>query len=189
MFGVEYAQYIKTEFEYIKHLHLYKKSSLAFRFFGGIAIPYGNSNSVPFSRSYFAGGSNDNRGWQAYSLGPGASKSVNDFNEANLKLSMNLEYRFNIINSLNGALFADAGNIWNVFDNVEEEKLVFSGFKSLRDTALGTGFGLRYDFGFFVVRGDFGYKAYNPAKEYSERWLKDVNLSKTVFNIGINYPF
>ncbi len=189
LFGVEYAQYIKTEFEYIKHLHLYKKSSLAYRFFGGLAVPYGNSNSVPFSRSYFAGGSNDNRGWQAYSLGPGASKSINDFNEANFKLSMNLEYRFNIFNSLNGALFADAGNIWNVFDNVEDEKLTFNGMKSLQDTALGSGFGLRYDFGFFVIRGDFGYKVYNPAKEYSERWLKDVNLSKTVFNIGINYPF
>lgn len=189
LFGVEYAQYIKTEFEYIKHLHLYKKSSLAFRFFGGIAVPYGNSNSVPFSRSYFAGGSNDNRGWQAYSLGPGASKSVNDFNEANLKFSLNLEYRFNIFNSLNGALFTDAGNIWNVFDNVEDEKLKFKGAKSIQEFALGTGFGLRYDFGFFVVRGDFGFKAYNPAKEYAERWFKDMNLSKTVFNIGINYPF
>ena len=189
LFGVEYAQYIKTEFEYIKHLHLYKKSSLAFRFFGGIAVPYGNSNSVPFSRSYFAGGSNDNRGWQAYSLGPGASKSVNDFNEANLKFSLNLEYRFNIFSSLNGALFTDAGNIWNVFDNVEDEKLKFKGAKSIQEFALGTGFGLRYDFGFFVVRGDFGFKAYNPAKEYAERWFKDMSLSKTVFNIGINYPF
>lgn len=189
VFGVEYAQYLKTEFEYIKHLHLYKKSSLAFRFFGGVAVPYGNSNSVPFSRSYFAGGSNDNRGWQAYSLGPGSSLSVNDFNEANLKLSLNLEYRFNIFNSLNGALFTDAGNIWNVSDNVEDEKLKFKGTKSIQEFALGTGFGLRYDFGFFVIRGDFGFKAYNPAKEYAQRWLKDMNLSKTVFNIGINYPF
>lgn len=189
VFGVEYAQYLKTEFEYIKHLHLYKKSSLAFRFFGGVAVPYGNSNSVPFSRSYFAGGSNDNRGWQAYSLGPGSSLSVNDFNEANLKLSLNLEYRFNIFNSLNGALFTDAGNIWNVSDNIEDEKLKFKGTKSIQEFALGTGFGLRYDFGFFVIRGDFGFKAYNPAKEYSQRWLKDMNLSKTVFNIGINYPF
>lgn len=189
VFGVEYAQYLKTEFEYIKHLHLYKKSSLAFRFFGGIAVPYGNSNSVPFSRSYFAGGSNDNRGWQAYSLGPGSSLSVNDFNEANLKLSLNLEYRFNIFNSLNGALFTDAGNIWNVSDNVEDEKLIFKGTNSFQEVALGTGFGLRYDFGFFVIRGDLGFKAYNPAKEYSERWLKDMNFSKTVFNIGINYPF
>jgi outer membrane protein assembly factor BamA len=189
VFGVEYAQYLKTEFEYIKHLQLYKKSSLAFRFFGGVAVPYGNSNSVPFSRSYFAGGSNDNRGWQAYSLGPGSSLSVNDFNEANLKLSLNLEYRFNIFNSLNGALFTDAGNIWNVSDNVEDEKLKFKGTKSFQEVALGTGFGLRYDFGFFVIRGDLGFKAYNPAKEYSQRWLKDMNFSKTVFNIGINYPF
>lgn len=189
VFGVAYAQYIKTELEYIKHLQLYKKSSVAFRFFGGVAVPYGNSNSVPFSRSYFAGGSNDNRGWQAYSLGPGASLSVNDFNEANLKLSLNLEYRFNIFNSLNGALFTDAGNIWNVSDNVEDEKLKFKGEKSFQEIALGTGFGLRYDFGFFVIRGDLGFKAYNPAKEYSQRWLKDMNLSKAVFNIGINYPF
>lgn len=189
VFGVAYAQYIKTEFEYIKHLQLYKKSSVAFRFFGGVAVPYGNSNSVPFSRSYFAGGSNDNRGWQAYSLGPGSSLSVNDFNEANLKLSLNLEYRFNIFNSLNGALFTDAGNIWNVSDNVEDEKLKFKGSKSFQEIALGTGFGLRYDFGFFVIRGDLGFKAYNPAKEYSQRWLKDMNLSKAVFNIGINYPF
>ena len=191
LFGVEYAQYIKTEFEYIKHLHIYKKSSIAFRFFGGIAIPYGNSNSIPFSRSYFAGGSNDNRGWQAYSLGPGSSKSINDFNEANLKLSTNLEYRFNIFKSLNGALFADAGNIWNTLDNVEDEKLTFNGFISLRDIALGTGFGLRYDFGFFVVRGDLGLKTYNPAKEYSQRWINanGFGFSNTVFNIGINYPF
>lgn len=191
LFGVEYAQYIKGEFEYIKHLHIHKKSSVAFRFFGGIAIPYGNSNSIPFSRSYFAGGSNDNRGWQAYSLGPGASRSINDFNEANLKLAANLEYRFNIFKSLNGALFADTGNIWNTLDNVEDEKLTFNGFKSLADIALGTGFGLRYDFGFFVVRGDLGLKTYNPAKEYSKRWINanSFGFSNTVFNIGINYPF
>jgi outer membrane protein assembly factor BamA len=86
-------------------------------------------------------------------------------------------------------LFTDAGNIWNVSDNVEDEKLKFKGTKSFQEIALGTGFGLRYDFGFFVIRGDLGFKAYNPAKEYSQRWLKDMNFSKTVFNIGINYPF
>ena len=87
-------------------------------------MPYGNSNSIPFTRSYFAGGSNDNRGWLAYRLGPGSSKSVNDFNEANLKLAMNLEYRFTLFGKLNGALFTDAGNIWNVYDNVEDENYI-----------------------------------------------------------------
>lgn len=189
MFGVEYAQYFKFELEYIKHLHIRRKSSLAFRTFGGIAIPYGNSNSIPFSKSYFAGGSNDNRGWLAYSLGPGASNSLNDFNEANFKLSANLEYRFNIFGKLNGALFADAGNIWNIYDNVDDEKLKFNGVQSFKDIALGSGFGFRYDFGFFVVRTDFGFKTYNPAKEMDQRWFKDVSLSEGVFNIGINYPF
>lgn len=189
VFGIEYAQYFKFELEYIKHLHIRRKSSLAFRTFGGIAIPYGNANSIPFSKSYFAGGSNDNRGWLAYSLGPGSSNSLNDFNEANFKLSANLEYRFNIFGKLNGALFADAGNIWNVYDNVEDEKLKFNGIASLKDIALGSGIGFRYDFGFFVVRTDFGFKAYNPAKEMEQRWFKDMSLKEGVFNIGINYPF
>lgn len=189
LFGIQYSQYIKGEIEYIKHLHVRKKSSVAFRAFGGIAVPYGNSNSIPFTRSYFAGGSNDNRGWLAYRLGPGSSKSVNDFNEANLKLAMNLEYRFTLFGKLNGALFTDAGNIWNVYDNVEDENYTFNGLKSLKDVAIGSGFGLRYDLGFFVIRTDFGFKTYNPAKEFDQRWFKGMSINEGVFNIGINYPF
>ena len=189
LFGIEYAQYIKGEVEYVKHWNLGKKNSFAMRTFGGIAIPYGNANSIPFSRSYFGGGANDNRGWQAYSLGPGRSGAINDFNEANLKLAFSAEYRFNFFGQLNGALFADAGNIWNVFDNVDDPDYTFNGMKSLQDIALGTGIGFRYDFNFFVFRIDLGYKTYNPAKEMSERWFRDINLSRTVLNFGINYPF
>lgn len=189
LFGIEYSQYIKSEVEYIKLWDLGKKNSIAMRTFGGIAIPYGNGSSIPFSRSYFGGGSNDNRGWQAYSLGPGRSGSIYDFNEANMKISFSSEYRFNIFGQLNGALFTDVGNIWNIFDNVEDPDYTFNGFKSLQDLALGTGLGFRYDFNYFIFRVDLGYKAYNPAKIESERWLKDVGLSKTVLNFGINYPF
>ena len=189
IFDVEYSQYIKGEIEYIKHWDLQRKKVLAFRSFLGIAIPYGNSNSIPFSRSYFAGGSNDNRGWQAYSLGPGGVASINDFNEANLKIAVSTEFRFNFFGQFNGALFADAGNIWNVLDNVTEEKAVFSGIKSLENTALGTGFGFRYDFNFFVVRLDFGFKTYNPADESGKKWFRDYNFGNSVANIGINYPF
>ncbi|MBL7887418.1 MAG: BamA/TamA family outer membrane protein, partial [Flavobacterium sp.] len=113
---VEYSQYIKGEFEYVKHWDLAKKKVFAVRTFIGMAVPYGNSNSIPFSRSYFAGGTNDIRAWQPYSLGPGSSGGILDFNEANMKMSLNAEFRFNIFKSFNGALFADAGNIWNVFD-------------------------------------------------------------------------
>ena len=186
---VEYSQYIKGEFEYVKHWDLAKKKVFAVRTFIGMAVPYGNSNSIPFSRSYFAGGTNDIRAWQPYSLGPGSSGGILDFNEANMKMSLNAEFRFNIFKSFNGALFADAGNIWNVFDNVENEEYQFRGFNSLGSTALGTGFGLRYDFELFVVRCDLGFKTYNPSNNLEEKWFRELNLSKSVINIGINYPF
>ncbi|MGC4040068.1 MAG: BamA/TamA family outer membrane protein [Flavobacterium sp.] len=188
-FGVEYSQYIKTEFEYIKHWDLTRKKVIATKAFAGIAIPYGNSKSIPFSRSYFAGGTNDIRAWQSYNLGPGKTGSVNDFNEANMKLLFNAEFRFNIFQQLNGAFFVDAGNIWNVDDIVTDSDAIFSGLKSLENIAVGSGFGFRYDFNFFVVRLDLGFKTYNPASPENEKWLKEMRFDKSVINIGINYPF
>ena len=188
-FEVEYSQYFKVEGEYIKLWDLHRKRILAIRSFAGVAIPYGNSNNIPFSRSYFAGGTNDNRAWQSYGLGPGASGGINDFNEANLKLALSAELRFNIFGQLNGALFVDAGNIWNVLDNVDDEKYVFKNFNSLKNSAIGSGFGFRYDFNFFIVRLDLGFKTYNPSEAEGRKWFKDYNLDKSVINIGINYPF
>ena len=189
IFGVAYSQYIKTELDYIKHWDLSHKKVFAVRSFFGIAIPYGNSNSIPFSRSYFAGGSNDNRAWQSYSLGPGKTNSRNDFNEANMKIALGAELRFNIFGKWNGAIFSDIGNIWNISDNVNDPDAVFSGLKSLQNIAVGSGFGIRYDFNIFVLRLDVGFKTYNPAKEENEKWFKELNFSKSVINIGINYPF
>ncbi|HTG67330.1 MAG TPA: BamA/TamA family outer membrane protein, partial [Flavobacterium sp.] len=189
IFKLEYSEYIKTEFDYIKHWDLGNEKVLAVRSFFGIAIPFGNSDYIPFSRSYFSGGSNDNRAWQPYSLGPGRSGATNDFNEANMKIAISTEYRFKILGDLKGALFADAGNIWNVFDNVTDEKSTFNNFSSLGDIALGSGFGLRYDLNFFVVRFDFGFKTYNPANETAKKWFRDYNFAHSVLNFGINYPF
>lgn len=189
MFGIEYSQYIKGEVDYIKHWDFGKKNTLAMRAFAGIAVPFGNAQSIPFSRSYFSGGSNDNRGWQAYSLGPGRSGGINDFNEANFKLAYSLEYRFRVGGNFHSAFFADIGNIWNIFDNITDEDYTFNGFSSFEDLAVGSGIGLRYDFDFFVFRFDLGYKAYDPGREVGDRWLKGINFSKTVLNFGINYPF
>jgi outer membrane protein assembly factor BamA len=189
MFGIEYSQYIKGEVDYIKHWDFGKKNTLAMRAFAGIAVPFGNAQSIPFSRSYFSGGSNDNRGWQAYSLGPGRSGGINDFNEANFKLAYSLEYRFRVGGNFHSAFFADIGNIWNIFDNITDEDYTFNGFSSFEDLAVGSGIGLRYDFDFFVFRFDLGYKAYDPGREMGDRWLKGINFSKTVLNFGINYPF
>lgn len=189
IFNLEYSEYIKTEFDYIKHWDFGKEQVLAVRSFFGIAIPFGNSNYIPFTRSYYSGGSNDNRAWQPYALGPGSTNAVNDFNEANMKIALSAEFRFKIFGDVKGAIFADAGNIWNVLDNVTDEKARFDNVNDLAEIALGSGFGLRYDLSFFVVRLDLGFKTYNPAHERGERWFKEYNFGHSVLNFGINYPF
>ena len=189
IFNLPYSEYIKAEVDYIKHWDLSKENIIAFRSFFGIAIPFGNSNYIPFSRSYFSGGSNDNRAWQPYRLGPGSSGGLDDFNEANMKIALSSEFRFKIAGSLKGAVFADAGNIWNVLDNVVDDKSTFTSLSDLKEIALGSGFGLRYDFNFFVIRFDLGFKTYNPANETNRRWFREYNFSNSVLNFGINYPF
>ena len=187
--GVAFSQYIKTEIDFIKHWDLGQDKIFATRAFGGIAIPYGNSNNIPITKTFFAGGPNDNRAWQAYDLGPGSSGSFLEFNEANMKLAFNAEYRFGLIEDFKGALFVDVGNIWNVLDSNTNEAFVFEDFADLKELAVGSGFGLRYDFNFFVLRFDVGFKTHDPAQPIGKRWFRDYNFANAVFNVGINYPF
>ncbi|WP_081988275.1 BamA/TamA family outer membrane protein [Psychroserpens jangbogonensis] len=187
--GVPFSQFIKTEFDYVKHWDLGKKNVLAIRSYFGIAIPFGNSDNIPFAESFFAGGPNDIRAWSAYNLGPGSSLSTNEFNEANMKITLSIEQRFNLVGRFNGAIFVDAGNIWNVLDDVEDKAATFEGLSSLENIAVGSGFGLRYDFSFFVLRLDAGLKTYDPSRPPGSRWFKDYNFGNAVYNIGINYPF
>jgi outer membrane protein assembly factor BamA len=189
VFGVPFSQFVKAEIDYVKHWDLGRQNEFAIRSYFGIAIPYGNSENIPFAKSFFAGGPNDIRAWSAYNLGPGSSLSTNEFNEANLKITLSAEQRFNLLGRFNGAVFVDAGNIWNVFDNVEDDAATFDGLASLKDIAVGSGFGLRYDFSFFVLRGDIGFKTYDPSRELGNRWFKDYNFANAVYNIGVNYPF
>jgi outer membrane protein assembly factor BamA len=188
LFDVPFSQYAKIELNYIKHWDLGNDNIIATRAYGGFALPYGNSQSIPFARSFFGGGPNDNRGWQPYDLGPGRTNGINDFNEANFKLSFNLEYRFNLFGSLNSALFVDAGNIWNLADNVTDPAATFDGLRDLRELSVASGIGFRYDISFFVIRLDFGFKTYNPGLE-GRKWFTNYNFSNMVFNFGINYPF
>ncbi|MBR9757507.1 MAG: BamA/TamA family outer membrane protein [Algicola sp.] len=189
IFNVAYSQYAKAELDYVKHWDLGKKNVVAIRSFFGLAVPYGNATNIPFSKSFFAGGANDNRAWTAYSLGPGSSESNNEFNEANLKIALSAEQRFNIFGSFYGALFVDAGNIWNALDDVEDDKATFNSLGSLKDIAIGSGLGFRYDFGPFLLRLDIGFKTYDPSYIDQNRWFNDYNFKHAVYNIGINYPF
>ena len=189
IFNLAPSQYFKGEIDYIKHWSVGFKRVFAFRTFLGIAIPFGNSNFIPFTRSYYAGGSNDNRAWQAYKLGPGSSSRFNEFNEANFKIALNIEYRYPIIKRLNGAFFIDTGNIWNFENNISDKEQVFNGLRDLNELAIGSGLGLRYDFDYFIFRLDTGFKTYDPSLTKEDRWFSQMSLKKAVFNVGINFPF
>ncbi len=106
-----------------------------------------------------------------------------------MKITASAEFRFKVVNNFKGALFIDTGNIWNVLDDVTDEAAIFDGASSLSDIAVGSGFGVRYDFSFFVVRLDLAFKTYNPSDEIGQRWFRDYNFANSVLNIGINYPF
>ena len=186
--NIPLAQYFKTDIEYKKFWEIDERSVVGFRSFIGAIIPYDNS-AIPFTKSYFAGGSNDIRAWQTYDLGPGKRNSGLEYNIGSFKFLTSVEYRFDLFGSLKGALFVDAGNIWDITNSIyAEEKAKFNGINSVKDIALGSGFGLRYDFSFLVFRLDLGFKMHEPYIE-GNGWFKNYNFSNTVYNVGINYPF
>ncbi len=190
LFNIPIAQYVKLDLEYKKYWDFKGNNVLVFRSFLGVAIPYGNSSTIPFSRNYFIGGPNDLRAWKIYDLGPGSTKSGLEFNVGNLKFINTVEYRFNIVNSINGALFVDAGNIWDISStSITEPEAKFNGFSSLKDIAIGSGFGLRYDLSFILLRLDLGFKTYEPYLPEGDKWFKNYNMGHAVYNFGISYPF
>jgi len=190
LFGLNVAQYIKPEIEFKKYWTINSSSSLVHRTFIGAAIPFGNSDDIPFSRSYRAGGSNDIRAWYTFDLGPGSEKTAREFNTGSLKLTTNLEYRFKVLNSLYSALFIDAGNIWDITNStISTPESKFKGLSSIKEIAIGSGFGMRYDFSFLVFRFDIGFKTHEPYLQSTNKWFKNYNFSNAAYQIGINYPF
>ncbi len=186
--NIPLAQYFKTDIEYKKFWDIGKSSVLGFRSFLGAIFTYDNSD-IPFIKSYFAGGSNDIRAWQTYELGPGSRATGLEFNVGSLKFLTSAEYRFDIFSKLKGALFVDAGNIWDITgSSLVDEASRFKGLGSLSEIAIGSGFGARVDFSFLVVRLDVGFKTYEPYLS-SNKWFSNYNFSNAVYNIGINYPF
>jgi outer membrane protein assembly factor BamA len=190
LFGLPIAQYIKTEFEFKKYWDMKNENIMVFRTFIGAAIPFGNSDNIPFSRSYNAGGSNDIRAWRTFDLGPGGELNTLEYNVGSFKMVTNLEYRFKVFDKIYSALFVDVGNIWDITDsNLVSEAGKFTGLKSLKNSAIGSGFGIRYNFGFLVFRLDIGFKTYEPYLISQDKWFTNYNFGNAVYNIGINYPF
>ena len=188
VFKIPIAQYFKTDIEYKKFWDLGQNNVIAHRTLLGAIITYDNS-AIPFSRSYFAGGSNDIRAWRTYDLGPGRRQPGLEYNIGSLKFLTSFEYRFDIAGNLKSAIFMDAGNIWDITNSsLVDGESRFSGLKSLTDMAVGTGFGIRYDFKFLVARLDLGFKVREPYLT-DKRWFQNFGFSSAVYNIGINYPF
>lgn len=189
--NLEYAQYAKVDADFRYHLNFGKEQLIAARLFGGYGYAYGNSDIMPYVKQYYSGGPYSVRAFRIRSLGPGTysdegNSQTNYFDQTgNIRIEANIEYRFPIISFLKGAVFADAGNIWNSDPNpVYEGKDKFTS-SFIKEFGMGAGVGLRVDVQGFVLRFDFAAPFHDPSKNNGF----DFNVKETVFNFGIGYPF
>lgn len=193
--GIQYAQYVKGEFDYSFTRNFNSRNAMAFHAGFGIAYPYGNSTMVPFEKRFYAGGANGVRGWGVRTLGPGSYQSQNTVTSfinqcGDIRLDFSVEYRAKLFWVLEGAIFIDAGNIWTVKNYENQEGGMFKFNKFYRQLAAAYGVGLRLDFTFFLLRLDMGMKAHNPAEHQEHwpiihpNWKRDAN-----FHFAVGYPF
>jgi outer membrane protein assembly factor BamA len=195
VFGIEYAQYVIADVDFRYHTVINDANSVVYRGFFGVGFPYGNSRALPFEKQFYTGGANDIRAWPARGLGPGSYPVDNTtfYNQkADLKVNGNIEYRFDLFWVLEGALFLDAGNIWAVSREDDRIGAKFSFSSLFSDMAVGTGFGARLDFSFFIFRFDMGWKLRDPQIQSGSKWVianPGYNLGDLTFHLAIGYPF
>jgi hypothetical protein len=197
---MQFFRFLRMNFDYRRYIFLGQKrsSQLAYKFLGGIAYAYGEENDfqLPYEKNFFIGGPSSIRAWKPRRLGPGSQNMDSNLIEqpGSVLIESSIEYRFKILKFLgdvNGAFFIDAGNIWGInYPNSPLSNFKINSF--LEQIAVGTGFGLRWDFSFFILRLDMATKVINPAKPTKEKWV--FNALNTTdnpieFNIGIGYPF
>lgn len=208
--GIQFAQYVKTQHDFRLYNKINDKSNFVLRVVGGIGVPMENSSAaLPYEKSFFAGGTDKTRAWKSRSLGPGSYRdSVLNFDKiGEILIEGNVEYRFDLLGFLDGALFVDAGNIWLMNEDSLRPGSQFKANKFLSEIAIGAGFGIRLDLDYFLIRLDIAYPLKNPTLIEGERWFfqpKDeyntfVNtisdqsqlpsLYSPQINIGIGFPF
>ncbi len=203
LFGETFDQYVKLENE-IRFFHkLGPNSKLATRFMVDVGVPYGNSTILPYTQQFFIGGPNSLRGFQARSIGPGsyyppstvtgASEFLPD-ESGDIKIEANIEYRPKLFSIVEGALFFDTGNIWNLRPHTGLPSSAF-GKNFLSEFAGDAGFGLRFNLTVLILRTDFGFPLYEPSQKtfgvvdgvnYDDAKWRGANM---VFNLAIGYPF
>jgi outer membrane protein assembly factor BamA len=196
LFKVSFAQYALGDIDFRYYNILNPGNKIVYRFFAGAGLPYKNSTALPFEKQYFSGGANSIRAWQVRDLGPGSyidtTHTTYSNQTADIKLEANLEYRFKLFWVLEGALFVDAGNIWAINNNDNREGAQFKFDRFYKDIAVGTGFGTRFDFSFFIFRFDLGIKTRDPEYPDGQKWVfgsRQLGRNDFVLNLGIGYPF
>ena len=203
IFGLKTFSYLKGNCDLRLYFPQSKKNTFAIRLNVGIAYPYDKIGVLPYEKYFFAGGGNSIRAWKPRRLGPGGYEQTNPDGEktdqyeqpGELLIENNYEYRFHIISFLDGALFVDAGNVWNIKKQTADAKpgSLFKFNTFYKQIAIGTGFGLRFNFSFLILRFDVGIKAYDPAQPKGERYVLPEILKKpfqiAVPQLGLGYPF
>lgn len=201
IFGVRATQYMRLDADFTYYWRLPAGQSLVSRMYLGLLYAYGNGQYVlPFEKSFFGGGTNDNRAWPAYRLGPGGFRAgAGSVNIAPFKIMGNVEYRFPILGALKSALFVDFGNIWIIQSDLpvyeayrEIPEAVFNWNTFYDQIAIGVGTGLRYDVGFFVIRLDAGWPMrypYDPEGDRGQWFPRPLGWDELTYNVGIGYPF
>jgi outer membrane protein assembly factor BamA len=192
IFGLEYAQFVRLDTDIRYHFNFAKNQKIATRLFAGWGVPYGNSDVIPYSKQYFSGGPYSVRAFRTRSLGPGTfhpenSETFSYYDQTgNLRLEANLEYRFPLISLLQGAVFVDAGNVWNTTDNEALEGDTFTS-DFMNQLGIGGGFGMRVDIQNFVIRLDLAAPFHDPSLAEGQRWSWD--FENPILNFAIGYPF
>lgn len=189
IFGLPYLQYLKGEGDVRKYYFLGGERQFVARLDVGVGYPYGNTAGLfPYEKSFYAGGSNGIRAWQARTLGPGnynrsvlpdatIRRNLRNLDQlGEVKLEGNLEYRFKVLNNfwgakVRGATFADFGNVWRIRENAINPNGEFQADRFLQQIAIGTGAGLRFDLNYFILRLDAGVKIKDPQFTGSQQWV------------------
>jgi outer membrane protein insertion porin family len=205
VFGTPFNQYVKLENEFRFYHKTGPKGSIAARAIASVGIPYGNSTIMPYSQQFFIAGTNSLRGFRARSFGPGTYHYPEELQSksgflpdasGDIKLEANVEWRPKLFSIVYGAVFVDAGNIWNMNSHYGLPGGAF-GKTFLKEIAVDAGIGLRFDATVLVLRTDLGFPLRKPWLPDGQRWvINQINFANSawrsqnlVFNLAIGYPF
>ena len=191
IFGIRYAQFMRFDADVRQYAIINQHNTIVFRLAAGMGLTYGNSSVMPFEKSFFAGGANGIRAWQARDIGPGTYAGPANFDQiGDIKIETNIESRFDIIGVFEGAVFIDAGNIWLMNADADRPGAKFEMDQFFNEFAIGGGLGLRLNFSFFIIRLDAALPLKDPSRENEKRWvLNNSSVDDINFNLGIGYPF